>query len=114
MPTQVILNHAYDMRDPVQRAAFGAAIARTPVKQAEEVLFAAGHRVDQFVAQNLTLSQAMAFCHAYEVPAGLAPAKAARLAELVAAQRAALAGVHAAKTADIEAALASVKLGVAA
>lgn len=98
------INAAFDMRDPAQRAALGAALAKTPVEQAQDRLFAAGHRVDRFVAENLTISQAMSFCLAYEVPASLEVSKAARLTVLVAAQRAALAGVVAAKalTASIE------------
>lgn len=112
MSGSINLIAAFDMRVPAQRQALAAALARTPVEQAKANLFAAGHRVDRYVAQNLTISQAMSFAHAYEIPADLPLAKAVALAELVALQRAALADVNAAKTADIEAALASRALNV--
>lgn len=114
MASSINLIAAFDMRVPAQRQALAAALARTPVEQAQDRLFAAGHRVDRYVAQNLTISQAMAFSHAYEIPADLPLAKAVALAELVALQRAALADVNAAKTDDVEAELASRALQIAA
>lgn len=111
--SEIHVAHAFDMRDPAQRAALGAALAKTPVEQAQDRLFAAGKRVDWFVAQHLTISQAMAFCHAYEVPVGLDASKASRLADLVSTQRQALADLAALKASiaaeDLEVELSDMK-----
>lgn len=104
---------AFDMRVPAQRQALASLLAKSPVEQAQARLFAAGKKVDWYITQHLTVSQQMAFCHAYEVPADLPLPKAVRLAELVALQRAAMADLNSAKTAEIEAQLASIRLEAA-
>lgn len=78
---------AFDMRDPVQVAALGKVLERTPLEVAQDRFSAACKRVNWFVSASLTLAQAVAFSLNRTVPADLSYAIAEKLAGLLAAER---------------------------